>query len=406
MWRRIYQRKLLFWIGMYLSIAFGSALQGFTQHQPIYVWTANVVFSLLIVFLWHKFSGYIQEVRGHSLQDKLILVFLFALSNVMLACSAWQSLGYLWLLPVIMVSIGSGIEQSVILFIALLSQNLLLHSASFSARELLIVTFFGFVCIWLLSQELTGRVLSYVGILMLVLESVLQILRHQFMLTSMLQEFKNTPQKILMEYGSIILLFLFVWWYVFYRQHSGKMTETELAKQQELNKKLSLILEADFGLLLRLQEFSRQLFIHSMTISSVSAQAARHMGGNVLLAQAGGLYHEIGRIMGVSNYIDAGVKLAEEYDFPKELTDIIRQHSMRHEKPKSLEAAIVLFTDCIVSTNDYLEKSGQKEGVSTQKLVEGIFQNRLSKGTLSESGLSQQQIDKLRHFYIKQYFNG
>ena len=77
----------------------------------------------------------------------------------------------------------------------LLSQNLLLHSASFSARELLIVTFFGFVCIWLLSQELTGRVLSYVGILMLVLESVLQILRHQFMLTSMLQEFKNTPQK-------------------------------------------------------------------------------------------------------------------------------------------------------------------------------------------------------------------
>ena len=279
MWRRIYQRKLLFWIGMYLSIAFGSALQGFTQHQPIYVWTANVVFSLLIVFLWHKFSGYIQEVRGHSLQDKLILVFLFALSNVMLACSAWQSLGYLWLLPVIMVSIGSGIEQSVILFIALLSQNLLLHSASFSARELLIVTFFGFVCIWLLSQELTGRVLSYVGILMLVLESVLQILRHQFMLPSILQEFKNTPQKILMEYGSIILLFLFVWWYVFYRQHSGKMTETELAKQQELNKKLSLILEADFGLLLRLQEFSGQLFIHSMTISSVSAQAARHMGG-------------------------------------------------------------------------------------------------------------------------------
>lgn len=77
MWRRIYQRKLLFWIGMYLSIAFGSAVAGLTQHQPIYVWTANVVFSLLIVFLWHKFSGYIQEVRGHSLQDKLILVFLF-----------------------------------------------------------------------------------------------------------------------------------------------------------------------------------------------------------------------------------------------------------------------------------------------------------------------------------------
>ena len=70
MWRRIYQRKLLFWIGMYLSIAFGSALQGFTQHQPIYVWTANVVFSLLIVFCGTNFPA-IYKVRGHSLQDKL-----------------------------------------------------------------------------------------------------------------------------------------------------------------------------------------------------------------------------------------------------------------------------------------------------------------------------------------------
>ena len=133
MWRRIYQRKLLFWIGMYLSIAFGSALQGFTQHQPIYVWTANVVFSLLIVFLWHKFSGYIQEVRGHSLQDKLILVFLFALSNVMLACSAWQSLGYLWLLPVIMVS--EVVLNSLLFFLLRCCRKICCCTVRLSAQE-------------------------------------------------------------------------------------------------------------------------------------------------------------------------------------------------------------------------------------------------------------------------------
>lgn len=67
-----------------------------------------------------------------------------------------------------MVSIGSGIEQSVILFIAaVVTKFVAAQCDAFSARELLIVTFFGFVRIWLLSQELTGRVLSYVGILML-----------------------------------------------------------------------------------------------------------------------------------------------------------------------------------------------------------------------------------------------
>lgn len=93
MWRRIYQHKLLFWIGMYLSIAFGSALQGFTQHQPnLCLDSKCCVFTAYCFFVAQIFRLYTRSKRS-QLTDKLILVFLFALSNVMLACQCLAVVG-------------------------------------------------------------------------------------------------------------------------------------------------------------------------------------------------------------------------------------------------------------------------------------------------------------------------
>ena len=203
--------------------------------------------------------------------------------------------------------------------------------------------------------------LSYVGILMLVLESVLQILRHQFMLPSILQEFKNTPQKDLngvWKHNPVVSICVVV---CILSPTFWKDDRNGVGEAAGIEQKLSLILEADFWIVIAVAGIFRTVVYTFDDDQQCVSTSTRHMGGNVLLAQAGGLYHEIGRITGDSNYIDAGVKLAEEYDFPRELTDIIRQHSMRHEKPKSLEAAIVLFTDCIVSTNEYLEKTVRRK---------------------------------------------
>ena len=397
-----YRIWLFFTLGVYISLFAGSICQGIRGFAPVYEIVANAVLSLVLAYLLDHCVKYLQLQRSRRLQDKDLFIVLFFIANMVMAFGSQELCGYLWLLPVVMAAMCSGVEQALVIFFVLVAQNLLLHSDTFSARDLLIVLLYGVVCIWLLIQKLSWKVIPYIGIIMVTMDGILQIIRHQFLLRSMASDWKS----IVVELSSVLVLFGFICGYLHYRQRNGKETEADLVKERHLRKHLSNVLEADYGLLLRLQEYSGQLFVHSMRISTVSAQVARYMGGNVELAQAGGLYHEIGRITGEKDYVTAGVRLMEENDFPEDLIDVIRQHSTGREKPKSLEAVIVMFTDCIISTSEYLERTGKRDAISDEKLVDSIFQNRIAKGTLSKSGLSGEQIERLRLFFIKQYFNG
>ena len=167
---------------------------------------------------------------------------------------------------------------------------------------------------------------------------------------------------------------------------------------------LQSIIEPDFDLFVRLQHYSLPLLSHSMHISGLSEQAALFIGAEPLLAKAGGLYHEVGRIVDEEDYIEAGTKLARQYRFPNALVHVMRQHSTGFEKPDSKEAAIVMLSDCIVSTSDYLQDTGKRGAVSDERLVDSIFQNRMDKGNLDEAGFSKEQIEQLKEFYIRNAF--
>ena len=83
---------------------------------------------------------------------------------------------------------------------------------------------------------------------------------------------------------------------------------------------------------------------------------------------------------------------------------MIRQHSTGFEKPKSIEAAIVMLSDCIISTSEYLEKTGDRQAVSDEKLIESIFNNRIEKGNLEDVYITDEKIEALKKFYIENAF--
>jgi putative nucleotidyltransferase with HDIG domain len=167
------------------------------------------------------------------------------------------------------------------------------------------------------------------------------------------------------------------------------------------------ILDLDFPLIQRLKQCSTKLYNHSLLISELSGNAAKVAGVNELIAKAGGLYHEIGRIES-KNYVQEGVMLVEAYHLPTMIADIIRQHNLKYEKPKTPEAAIVMITVSLISTKEYLEKTakdsvGEKDSVvpvPIEKIIDNVFQLRLSKGSLDESGLTLQQFNKLKEYYL------
>ena len=167
---------------------------------------------------------------------------------------------------------------------------------------------------------------------------------------------------------------------------------------------MSEVLDLNNGLMLQLREYSEELYKHSVKIGKLSGAAAEYVEADRELAIAGGYYHEIGRIRDDKNYIDACVEIAKENGFSQQLIDVIRQHSTVSDKPKSVEAAIVMLSDCIVSTSDYLENSGKRQAISDERLVKSIFVNRISKGNLAEADVSEEIIQKLQDFYIKNAF--
>lgn len=161
------------------------------------------------------------------------------------------------------------------------------------------------------------------------------------------------------------------------------------------------LLSEDNELLIRIKEHSESLYNHCKWIGDLSGKAAAVIGANEALARAGGYYHEAGKIIG-NNYIEEGLKLADQYGFPQELRDILKQHNIKYDRPTFVESVIVMISDNVASTIEYIDKTGDKK-FTIDKIIDNIFRIRLEKGTLDESGLSVKDFKRLKEFFQNEF---
>ena len=155
------------------------------------------------------------------------------------------------------------------------------------------------------------------------------------------------------------------------------------------------------ALIQKMKQHSDILYSHALHIGDLSMRAAKEICANEKLALAGGIYHEVGKLYG-KNYIEEGQIIAEEYRFPKELRQVMMQHNIKYDKPKSIEAAIVMLSDSVVSTVEYIEKSGDNR-FTTNKVIENAFQMRMDKGTFDLASISLKDYKCLKDFFIKEF---
>ncbi len=186
---------------------------------------------------------------------------------------------------------------------------------------------------------------------------------------------------------------------------SSSNQSEEIIEQQKTTEEsgpsYDILCSEENELLRKLKQASEAIYVHALKIGDLSYRAAKEVGANELLAKAGGLYHEIGKLRG-KNYIEEGLAIAEEYSFPKELKAILKEHNIKYDKPNSVEAAIVMLSDNIVSTIEYIEKSEDNK-YSTNKIIDNIFQMRMDKGTFDGVNLSLKEFKVLKDFYEKEF---
>jgi putative nucleotidyltransferase with HDIG domain len=162
-----------------------------------------------------------------------------------------------------------------------------------------------------------------------------------------------------------------------------------------------LLCDDNNELINKMKQHSEILYAHALHIGDLSYRAAKEIGANDLIAKAGGLYHEVGKING-KNYIEEGLLIAEEYAFPRELKAILKEHNIKYEKPNSVEAAIVMLSDNVVSTIEYIIKT-EDHKFTTNKIIDNIFQMRMDKGTFDAANLSLKDFKKLKDFYQREF---
>lgn len=413
--------ELLCTVLLCIGPVFGAAVYCMLEKKAAADIFSNIIFSILLIGAYHTFLSVNEKHFYHKIAHPVLYAGIFVLAFLMLGIGVKLPTGLLWMLAVVIAALDAGLEIAVPTYVVLMVQYAFMILPNeegfyrFSGYLLM-----GIIIAVLFSMLRKTEVVGYLAVILAACDGIIQFIAYQFNLQMM----KRHGADIAAELVSALLLAAAGWLYLKSCKNPQEAESTEnvesaesaenaersrLTQQEETlevqeDAALEVLTAPDFELLKRLQEYSASLFAHSNKIADLSEKAAALIGADALLAKAGGLYHEIGRIADETDYIEAGTGLGQEYHFPERLLAVMRQHSTGFEFPQSAEAAIVMLSDCIISTSEYLEKAGKRSMVSDEHLVRSIFQNRLEKGNLEESGITPEQLQRLREFFVAYTF--
>ncbi|MEX2426344.1 MAG: HDIG domain-containing metalloprotein, partial [Thermomicrobiaceae bacterium] len=218
------------------------------------------------------------------------------------------------------------------------------------------------------------------------------------------------------------------------------------------------------SLLYRLTREAPGTYHHSIVVSNLAESAAERVGGDPLFARVAVMYHDIGKLMRPTFFIENqanrsnihdsldprssaqiildhvadGVRMARKARVPKPIVDVIEQHhgtalvryfynqalnsgedvdeaDFRYSgpKPQTREAGIILLADSVEAAVRSMSQSGSLyedavedeagEPVRRSKLngiVEGIIRNHIEDGQLDECDLTIRQIEDIRKIFV------
>jgi putative nucleotidyltransferase with HDIG domain len=196
-------------------------------------------------------------------------------------------------------------------------------------------------------------------------------------------------------------------------------------------------------LLLRLQDEAPSTFQHSVIVANLAEKGAHTIGADALLARVGCYYHDIGKLLRpgffienqlgganphdaldpadsariISDHVRDGYNLARQYNLPAKVAQFIPEHhgtrtvtyfyrraaeedpnvdvdAFRYPgpKPQSRETAIAMLAD---SCEAAVRASPDHSFETIDRIVDEVYNERLSEGQLDESDLTLRNIKAL-----------
>ncbi len=192
-------------------------------------------------------------------------------------------------------------------------------------------------------------------------------------------------------------------------------------------------------------------YSHSVMVATLAEAAAEAIGANALLAKAGGLFHDIGKLknpqafienqMGGVNihdklppeksaailrsHVEYGEELGRKYKLPQKVIDIIKQHHgtklMKYfyhkarelykdkvdektyrypgPKPQFKESGIIMLADTVEAAVRSMKESGKP--LDLEKVIHKLIMDTIEEGQLNQSGLSLKELGIIEKVFKK-----
>lgn len=172
-------------------------------------------------------------------------------------------------------------------------------------------------------------------------------------------------------------------------------------KETSREEMFAKFLSPDYPLLKMMSRFSKMDYEHAKKVSGLCGECAVLCNANQDVARMGGMYYRIGRMQG-EPYVENGVKLALDFDFPYEVYRILKEYNGEECLPSSIESAIVHIVDCVVTKLELFDEKTFSSTWNREMLIYQTLNEKSSSGIYDDSGLSMNLFLKLREYLAKE----
>ncbi len=178
-----------------------------------------------------------------------------------------------------------------------------------------------------------------------------------------------------------------------------KPTKKAIIWNSKIKEKLMKLSSPDSPAYKYMKSASIPVFTHSTDVMELAVIGAKSIAIDDVLVKCGALYHDIGKCES-TDYIKVGVNIARKFKMPENVIKIIKEHNVSVKLPTTKEAAVVMLADSVYTSYDYLAEKNPGKKIDMAQLINSVFNNRLDKGTLNDTGLSVEEFSRVKQSFI------
>ena len=393
------KKNMVFRLCIYAEVIAGTIIGGWLCGTGFIDILKNIAVSITGIMVFVYYYGMRGSRMVKSILSQQVFLASFAVSNLLVAFTGIADIGTVWMAAVAVVAAREGMGHAVSCHLLLMLQYSVISADA--AKDTNIIIFYavlGILLALVVSEIKKQKLFIYAAVIFISLTLVIAIVLNG----SFKETWDNRGFMLKCVAGDIVLLAAS--WITYRIKRKNIRNQNEYKNSSMEDKTILELASTDHELMQKIKNYSESLYTHSLRTGNLSGMAAEFAGYGKNLAKAGGYYHEAGRIYGNEDYKGACSQIVKEFAFPIQLADIIKQYGEATEKPGSPEAAVVMLSDSIISMDEYFGRTGKREQIPDEKLVKSVFNSRMAKGSLDNSGIDKENIEKLMDFYINNAF--